>query len=108
LPEALNNFIACWDGVRRGSGNFIDGADDPVVFSDRLHSAPAVFDEVKLSWVNATHLRALDNVELWKRVEPFLLEAKLVCRKIPHGVICLNAFKTSMNTLKDAVELFRP
>jgi hypothetical protein len=29
-----------------------------------------LFDEQKLAWVNATHLRALSNEELWKRVEP--------------------------------------
>ena len=76
---------------------------------DRLHSAPAVFDETKLSWVNATHLRALPTAELWRRVEPFLTAAGLQLPKDTHWQeLALSAFKTSMNTLKDAVELFRP
>jgi nondiscriminating glutamyl-tRNA synthetase len=110
LPEALNNFIALLGWSSPGGEEIMSMEQMIKLFSpDRLHSAPAVFDELKLTWVNATHLRALDNQELWKRVEPYLLEAGL---KLPADPawrdLALNAFKTSMNTLKDAVELFRP
>jgi nondiscriminating glutamyl-tRNA synthetase len=110
LPEALNNFIALL-GWSSPDGKEIMSMEHMIEqFSpDRLHSAAAVFDEQKLTWVNAMHLRALSNVELWKRVEPYLLEAGL---KLPSDTawrgMALEAFKTKMNTLKDAVELFRP
>lgn len=110
LPEALNNFMALL-GWSSPEAQEILSLDELIrQFSyDRLHSAPAVFDEQKLLWVNSTHLRALPNTELWKRVEPFLKEAGL---KLPDDPawqeLALNAMKTSMNTLRDAIELFRP
>ena len=110
LPEALNNFIALL-GWSSPLGQEILSADEMAnQFSpDRLHSAAAVFDEQKLLWVNATHLRALSPRELWARVEPFLIEAGI---KVPRDPLwqdmTLNVLKTSMQTLKDAVELFRP
>jgi nondiscriminating glutamyl-tRNA synthetase len=110
LPEALNNFIALL-GWSSPNGQEIMSMDEMIeqFGYDRLHSAPAVFDEQKLNWVNATHLRALSNDELWKRVEPLLAEAGLKLPTDPHWRdLALNAFKTSMTTLKDAVELFRP
>jgi nondiscriminating glutamyl-tRNA synthetase len=110
LPEALNNFIALL-GWSSPEGQEILSSEELIrQFSpERLHAAAAVFDEQKLLWVNATHLRALPTPELWRRVEPFLAGAGL---KLPQDTDwrwrALEAFKTSMQTLKDAVELFRP
>lgn len=109
LPEALNNFIALL-GWSSPSGKEIMSMEDMIrEFNyDRLIPSPAVFDDVKLLWVNETHMRALPNDELWRRVEPFLKEEGL---KLPADVKwrdnALNTFKTRMHTLKDAVELFR-
>lgn len=110
LPEALNNFIALLGWSSPEAQEILTVAEMVKQFgTDRLNPAAAVFDEQKLLWVNATHLRALPNEELWRRVDPFLNEAGL---KLPQDgewrMRSLNAFKTSMNTLKDAVELFRP
>ena len=59
--------------------------------------------------MNATHLRALPHDELWHRLSPFLLRAGLV---LPSGAEwqsrAIEVFKTSMEVLADAVELFRP
>jgi nondiscriminating glutamyl-tRNA synthetase len=110
LPEAMNNFIALLGWSSPAAQEILSVEEMIQQFSvERLNASPAVFDEQKLLWVNATHLRALPNEELWARVEPFLREAGL---QLPQDVawrdMALNAFKTSMNTLKDAVELFRP
>ena len=110
LPEALNNFIALLGWSSPNAQEILSIAEMVEQFSpERLHSAPAVFDDVKLNWVNATHLRALPNEELWRRVEPYLAEAGLV---LPTDwewrTRSLEAFKTSMHTLKDAVEMYRP
>lgn len=109
LPEALNNFIALlgWSSPKAQEIISMDEMIEQFSY-DRLNAAPAVFDETKLLWVNSTHLRALSSEELWKRVEPYLNDAGL---KLPSDKAwrerALNTFKTSMNTLKDAVELFR-
>lgn len=109
LPEALNNFIALLGWSSPNAQEILSMKEMTEQFSpDRLNAAPAVFDETKLAWVNATHLRALPLDELWRRVEPFLADAGL---KLPADPLwrhkALETFKTSMNNLKDAVELFR-
>lgn len=110
LSEALNNFIALLGWSSPNAQEILSMEEMIQQFSsERLNAAPAVFDEQKLSWVNATHLRALPAAELWARVEPLLKEAGLQLPQDPAWQdMALNAFKTSMNTLKDAVELFRP
>lgn len=110
LPEALNNFIALLGWSSPAAQEILAMEEMVQQFSpERLHSAAAVFDETKLLWVNSTHLRALPHEELWRRVEPFLMEAGL---KLPEDQEwrnrSLEVFKTSMHTLKDAVELYRP
>ncbi len=110
LPEALNNFIALLGWSSPEAQEIMSMEEMTRQFGyERLNPSAAVFDEQKLSWVNATHLRALPHDELWRRVEPYLKEAGL---KLPNDKAwqdrALGVFKTSMNNLKDAVELFRP
>src|SRR5262249_865087 len=110
LPEALNNFVALLAWSSRDGREVLSMDEMSERFSrERLHAAAAVFDELKLQWMNATHLRALPPEELWRRVEPFLSEARLL---LPNDrdwrMKALEVFKTGMRTLKDAVELFRP
>jgi len=109
LPEALNNFIALLGWSSPEAQEILSMGEMAQQFSvDRLHSAPAVFDDVKLKWVNATHLRALPIGELWTRVKPFLDEAGLTFpENLKWQEKALSTFKTSMETLKDAVNLFR-
>jgi nondiscriminating glutamyl-tRNA synthetase len=110
LPEALNNFVALL-GWSSPEGQEILTMEEMIrQFShDRLNASPAVFDEQKLLWVNATHLRALDIRELWTRTEPFLKAAGL---EFPSDqewrYRALDVFRPKLNTLKDAVELMRP
>lgn len=110
LPEALNNFILL-SGWSSPDGREILSREEQIsLFThERFNSAPAVFDETKLLWMNSMYLRALPHDELWKRIEPFLKEAGL---SIPQAVNAewrdqaLSVFKTSMQTLADAPKLF--
>src|SRR6185437_6376301 len=96
LPEALNNFVALL-GWSSPEGQEILSMDEMIqqFSTERLHAALAIFDEQKLKWVNASHLRALPHEELWRRVKPFLDEAKL---ELPQSAEwqsrALNLFKT--------------
>jgi nondiscriminating glutamyl-tRNA synthetase len=110
LPEAMNNFLALL-GWSPPEGKEILSMNEMIheFAADRLHASPAVFDEQKLLWVNATHLRALPTQELWRRLEPFFAAAGLNLPKDSEWQArALDLMKTSMQTLKDAVELFRP
>jgi nondiscriminating glutamyl-tRNA synthetase len=110
LPEAISNFIALlgWSSPKAQEILSMDELIEQFS-TDRLNAAAAVFDEVKLKWMNAQHLRALPHKELWSRLQPFFDAAKL---KLPTDAnwqaMSLSLFKTSMETLKDAVELYRP
>lgn len=110
LPEALNNFILL-SGWSSPDGREILSREEQIkLFThERFNSAPAVFDEVKLLWMNATYLRALPHEELWKRIEPFLKAAGINLPQAADPVWrdhALTAFKTSMETLADAPKLF--
>ena len=111
LPEALNNFLALmgWSSPEEGEEVMSMETMIQKFSTDRLNPASAVFDEVKLKWMNSQHLRALPNEELWARTKPFLDQAEL---KLPDDKNwqnkSLEVFKSSMETLNDAVELYRP
>jgi len=110
LPEAINNFIALL-GWSSPKGDEVLSLDQMIEqFNlDRFNPAPAVFDDQKLKWMNSVHLRSLELMELWKKVQPFLdreglkFEENQEWRKRS-----LEAFKTKMETLTDAIELYRP
>ena len=110
LPEALKNFILLL-GWSHPEAKEIFSMDEMIKsFSvERLHTSGAVFDRVKLKWMNAQHLRAKSNSELWQLTEPFLTKAGLKLPSDPEWQQqAVEVFKTSMETLVDAVELFRP
>lgn len=110
LPEALTNFLALL-GWSSPEGKEIVSLEELIrdFDLDRLNLSGAVFDVVKLKWMNSVYLRALPEEELWSRVEPFLVKAQLELptdQEWRHRSI--KVFKTSMETLLDAVERYRP
>lgn len=112
LPEALNNFILL-SGWSSPSGAEIMSREQQIAefTPERFNSSPAIFDTVKLEWMNSMYLRALPHEELWRRVKPFLDEAGIV---LPQAASAewrdqaLATFKIKMTTLADAVPLFAP
>ena len=110
LPEALKNFILLLGWSHPEAKEILTMEEMIQSFSvERLHTSGAVFDRVKLKWMNAQHLRAKSNTELWKLTEPFLTKAGLkLPADPPWQEQAMEVFKTSMETLIDAVELFRP
>lgn len=110
LPEALNNFLALL-GWSSPEGKEVMSMDEmQTQFSiDRLNPAGAVFDVVKLRWMNSVYLRALPERDLWLGVQPLLNKAGL---DLPSDSEwqerALKVFKTYMEVLNDAVELFKP
>lgn len=110
LPEAMKNFIALL-GWSSPEGQEVMSEQQMIdQFSlDRFTPSAAVFDETKLKWMNSVHLRALPHEDLWKRLQPFFQEAGLSFKgDAAWRDQSLGLLKTSMETLKDAVELFRP
>ncbi len=110
LASAVLNFIALL-GWSHPEGKEIMTVDDMIQAFDvsRLNSSGAVFDRVKFKWMNAMHLRALPNMDLWQEIQPFLAREKMDLPKDPvWQEKSIMAFKTSMETLADAIELYKP
>lgn len=112
LPEALNNFILL-SGWSSPKGDEIMSREEQIAqfTHERFNASPAVFDTVKLEWMNATYLRALPHDELWRRIEPFLKEAGLELPMASDPAWrdqALTVFKVKMQTLADAATLFLP
>lgn len=109
MPEALLNFVALL-GWSHPEGKELVSIDEmKKSFSiDRLNPSGAVFDRVKLKWMNAQYLRALDDETLWKNTEPFLKKAGL---NLPYddkkwAYQSLQTFKTYMETFADGVPFY--
>jgi nondiscriminating glutamyl-tRNA synthetase len=110
LPEALLNFIALLGWTHPDQKEVLSVDEMIESFSlDRVHSAGAVFDRVKLKWMNAQHLRAKPSKELWQLTKPFLDKAGLHLPDDPAWQEqSIEVFKSYMETLADAVEFYRP
>lgn len=110
LPEALLNFVALL-GWSPGGDEEIFSKQQLIEKFDvsRLNTSGAVFDEEKFKWMNATHLRQLPHQKLWSLLKPLFAKENI---KLPESEEfidkSLTIFKTKMETLCDAVELFRP
>jgi len=107
LPEALNNFLALLGWTHPEEKEIIPMSELIEKFDLRkLHASGAVFDAVKLKWMNAQYLRAKPNQELAELIFPFLKAANVDFSMVNMSQ-ALDAFKPYMETLADAVELFR-
>ncbi|MEK6773949.1 MAG: glutamate--tRNA ligase [Bdellovibrionota bacterium] len=109
LPEALKNFIALL-GWSHPEGKEILSTKEMIASfnGERLNPAGAVFDGVKLKWMNAQHLRALPNEEIWKLIEPLLKQAGVkTLSDSSWQTKSIETFKTSMETLQDAIPLYQ-
>ncbi len=74
LPDAMVNYLARL-GWSHGDDEIFSRAQFLEWFNlDHLGRSAAQFDEAKLKWVNAQHLKATDDAELAVLVQPFLVK----------------------------------
>ena len=75
LPDAMVNYLARL-GWSHGDDEIFSRAQFLQWFNlDHLGRSAGQFDEAKLRWVNAQHLKALDDAALAALVRPFVLKA---------------------------------
>jgi glutamyl-tRNA synthetase len=78
LPDAMVNYLARL-GWSHGDDEIFSRAQFLEWFNlDHLGRSAAQFDEAKLKWVNAQHLKALPDEELVQHVQPFLAKLGVV------------------------------
>ncbi len=75
LPEAIINYIALL-GWNPGTEEEIFSIKDlEKIFSvDRLNKSPAIFDIIKLTWMNGVYIRNLSSEEFYRLAEPYLAD----------------------------------
>ena len=103
LPEALNNFLVLL-GWHPTDNQEIFTLQELVKAFDikRVQKGGAVFDQNKLDWINAQHLKRLPTSHLARHLEPFLEEAKLT-PPAPLLHKAIEAERARMKTLKDFI-----
>ena len=73
VPEGMVNFLALLGWALDGKTEIFTLAELEKVFRlDRVGPNPAVFDTQKLEWINAQHLKRLDEAERTRRVVAYL------------------------------------
>jgi glutamyl-tRNA synthetase len=78
LPDAMVNYLARL-GWSHGDDEIFSRAQFIEWFNlDHLGRSAAQFDEAKLKWVNAQHLKAISDDELAQHVQPFLVKLGVV------------------------------
>lgn len=110
LPAAMNNYLALLGWSHPEGQEIFNLNDMENLFSvERLNSSGAVFDRIKLKWVNSQHLRALSSEDLWKFIEPHLLKSDLVLPiDMKWKLRSVEVFRSKLEIASDAVELYRP
>lgn len=97
LPDAMVNYLARL-GWSHGDDEIFSRAQFLEWFNlDHLGRSAAQFDEAKLKWVNAQHLKALPDAELAERVTPFLVQRGIKADERLVGICAL--FKDRCDTL---------
>ena len=76
LPEAIVNFVALL-GWSPSTNNEIMSLDELIEEFDynRINKAPAVFDMVKLRWMNGEYLKKIDDEEFYEMALPYIKKA---------------------------------
>ena len=90
LPQAMNNFLALlgWnDGTEQEIFSINELAERFNL--ERITKSPAVFDKVKLSWMNQQHLKALDEGQVLAMIAKRAVEQGIV--KSPDSAFVINA-----------------
>ena len=103
LTEAIVNFVALL-GWSPEDNQEIFSLEELVKVFDYHHmsKSPAVFDVVKLRWMNGEYIKAMDFDEFYPLAEPFI--DKAISRKIDKKIIA-NMVKTRIEVFPDIPEL---
>ena len=99
LPDAMVNYLARL-GWSHGDDEIFSREQFVAWFNlDHLGKSAAQFDEAKLRWVNAQHLKAMSDAALADAVKPFLSHEALTALDDSHLVRGCGLFKDRCSTL---------
>ena len=99
LPEAIINYIALL-GWNPGNDEEIFTLDElkKIFTVERLNRSPAIFDIVKLTWMNGQYIRKLSDEEFAALAMPYI--EKVLSRKVDVATLC-KVLQLRIETLGD-------
>jgi len=104
LPDAMVNYLARL-GWSHGDDEIFSREQFLQWFNlDHLGKSAAQFDETKLRWVNAQHMKAMADEKLAEAVAPFLGEAVSALLEAPRRVAACALLKDRCSTLVELAE----
>jgi len=109
VPSAMINYLVGL-GWNDGTDKEVYTVDEIInVFSiERIQKSPSVFDMKKLKWINAQHLKNMDDSALAALLGPFLLNAGLCASKdSPLTGVAAHMCKQKIELLADAVPIVK-
>ena len=107
LPQALNNFLALMGWNPKSTKEIFSLEELTKEFSSEgLNAAAAVFDEEKLKWINAQHLRALNSKEFWSLMDSSAKDLNLP-KDDTWKSKSFEALKSSFSNMNEALQAFR-
>lgn len=108
LPECMINFVA-FLGWNPGTDKEIFSMDDLIsAFEiEKVHKSGAIFDRVKLDWMNGLYIRNLSEEELYAKSLPYIQGAGIVCEDIEYMKSVLKLEQTRIKTFGELPDLIR-
>jgi nondiscriminating glutamyl-tRNA synthetase len=105
LPEALNNFIALLGWSHPEGKEIIPFQELKESFDiTRLNPAGAVFDPVKLKWMNSQYLKNLTSEQILLALDPFIKDESLqINQNRDISIKAIEVLRSSFETLQDAI-----
>ena len=109
LPASMNNFLALLGWNPKDNQEIFNLEELIENFCEtKLNPAGAVFDENKLKWINARHIRLLPFDELWNLLQPDFNKNGLIFSEDPKWKErAVESLKPSFSNMKEAFEIFR-
>lgn len=102
LPEALFNYLMLLGWSPKGDREILSRETIEKEFKlENINTAPAIFDEKKLLWMNGEYIRTIEVKDLASK----LLEFDPEISSLPHFEAYIPLAQTRMKTLKDFREL---
>jgi nondiscriminating glutamyl-tRNA synthetase len=108
LPEAMFNFL-CLLGWSPGDNREIMSVEEIIEAFDisRIQKKSAIFDQVKLEWMNSEYIRRKDNFELLKLLKPFIQKYGYEVESEDYLLKVINLMKDRVKVLEDFVTFGR-
>lgn len=103
LPEAIINYIALLGWCPKDNSEKMTMQEMIDKFSlDGVSKSPAIFDDVKLRWLNSEYLKAMDDETFYKISEPFRQKSKTYGKY--DGRLISNLLKTRIEIMSEIPE----